>query len=228
MLRQADAATLNKNSLVNLKNIINNISVLEYDANMFWSPQLYIENAIGDLKEEVRHKLEIVEREGFETLEGEEGAAVAGGAMGPKDQQYKQLMSNLTVRVCEMRKIRGVFYERLELYDFPMDTQELSITLTSKRNAKEIQFVANEKDPCSINTEDFLDQQEWDLFGHVTTTHKTIYDPWRKYERAGFAITCYIARKPGYYLYKYKLFKYTDFSQIFQTKAKKPKKSVLI
>jgi hypothetical protein len=200
MLSQAESASLNKNSLVNLKNIINNISILEYDANMFWSPQLYIENAIGDLKEEVRHKLEIVERDGSDLFLADENGG--GGTIGPKDQQYRQLMNNLTVRVCEMRKIRGVFYERLELYDFPMDTQELSITLTSKRNAREIQFVANEIDPCSINTEDFLDQQEWDLFGHVTTTHKTIYDPWRKYERAGFAITCYIARKPGYYLYK--------------------------
>jgi hypothetical protein len=199
MLMNAESASLNKNSLVNLKNIINNISVLEYDANMFWSPQLYIENAIGDLKEEVRHKLEIVERDGSDLLLADDAN---NPSISPRDQQYKQLMANLTVRVCEMRKIRGVFYERLELYDFPMDTQELSITLTSKRNAKEIQFVANERDPCSINTEDFLDQQEWDLFGHVTTTHKTIYDPWRKYERAGFAITCFIARKPGYYLYK--------------------------
>lgn len=189
MLKNAENAILSRSNLVNLKNIINNISVLEYDPNLFWSPQLYIENAIGELKEEVRHKLEIVEKEGFD-LFGD-------------DYQYAQLLSSLTVRVCEMRKIRGVFYERLELYDFPMDTQELSITLTSKRNSREIEFVENEKDPCSVNTEDFLDQQEWDLFGHVTTSHKTIYDPWRKYDRAGFSVTCFIARKPGYYLYKY-------------------------
>ena len=194
MLKQAETATLSRNNLINLKNIINNISVLEYDANLFWSPQLYIENAIGDLKEEVRHKLEIVEKDGYDLL--------SDPNFNSKDPQYKQLMSNLTVRVCEMRKCRGVFYERLELYDFPMDTQELSVTLTSKRNAKEVEFVENDKDPCSINTEDFLDQQEWDLFGHVTTTKKTIFDPWRKYERAGFAVTCFIARKPGYYLYK--------------------------
>jgi hypothetical protein len=119
-----------------------------------------------------------------------------------KQGQYKNVVNNLTVRVCEMRKLRGVFYERLELYDFPMDMQELSITLTSKRSVSEVIICENEKDSCSINTEDFLDQQEWDLFGHVDTSKKTIYDPWRKYDRTAFSVTCYIARKPGYYLYK--------------------------
>ncbi len=194
MLKQAENATLNKNSLINLKNIINNISILEYDANLFWSPQLHIENAIGDLKEEVRHKLEIVEKDGSDIL--------SDSNFNPKNNQFNEIINNLTVRVCEMRKCRGVFYERLELYDFPMDTQELSITLTSKRNKNEIEFIENDKDPCSINTEDFLDQQEWDLFGHVTTNNKIIYDPWRKYERAGFTVSCFISRKPGYYLYK--------------------------
>lgn len=194
MLKQAETATLNTNNLVNLKNIINNISVLEYDPNVFWSPQLYIENAIGELKEEIRHKLEIVEKEGSNLLDDPN--------FNPKTGQIKELINNLTVRVYELRKLRGVFYERLELYDFPMDMQELSITLTSKRNMNEIEIVENQSDPCSINTADFLDQQEWDLFNHVKTSQRTIYDPWRKYDRTGFSVSCYIARKPGYYLYK--------------------------
>lgn len=194
MLKQAETACLGANNLVNLKNVVNNISLLEYDTNIFWSPQLYIENAIGDLKEEIRHRLEIVEKEGSNLLDDPN--------FNPKNGQFKELINNLTVRVSEMRKLRGIFYERLELYDFPMDMQELSITLTSKRKASEIEIVENFKDPCSINTEDFLDQQEWDLFSHVKTSKKTIYDPWRKYERTGFSLSCFIARKPGYYLYK--------------------------
>lgn len=194
LIRQAETVSLNSNNLINLKNIINNINVLEYDPNFFWSPQLYIENAIGELKEEIRHRLEIVEKEGSHLLDDPN--------YHPKNGEFQELINNLTVRVSEMRKLRGVFYERLELYDFPMDTQELSITLTSKRNSGEIEFVENQKDGCSINTEDFLDQQEWDLFSHVKTTQRTIYDPWRKYERTGFQVSCFIARKPGYYLYK--------------------------
>jgi hypothetical protein len=162
---------------------------------VFWSPQLYIENAIGDLKEEIKHKLEIVEKEGSDLLNDPN--------FNTKSEQSRNLYNNLTIRVVEMRKLRGVFYERLELYDFPMDMQELSITLTSKKNIKEVEIIENKKDPCSINTEDFLDQQEWDLFGHVTTSKKTIYDPWRKFDRTAYTVTCFIARKPGYYLYKY-------------------------
>lgn len=194
MVKQAMVTQLTTNNLVNLKNVINNINSLEYDTSIFWTPQLYIENAIGDIKEEIRHKLEIVEKEGSDLLNDPNFDAKQG--------QYKNVVNNLTVRVCEMRKLRGVFYERLELYDFPMDMQELSITLTSKRSVSEVIICENEKDSCSINTEDFLDQQEWDLFGHVNTSKKKIYDPWRKYDRTAFSVTCYIARKPGYYLYK--------------------------
>lgn len=82
------------------------------------------------------------------------------------------------------------------------DIQELSITLTSKKSNQDVEIVENKENPCSINTEDFLDQQEWDLFSCVKTTSKTINDPWRKYDRSGFSVTAFIARKPGYYLYK--------------------------
>jgi hypothetical protein len=194
MVKQAATAQLNPNPIINLKNVINNVNALEFDTNLFWSPQLYIENAIGDLKEEIRHKLEIVEKEGSDMLNDPN--------FNSKDDQYKNIINNLTVRVCEMRKLRGVFYERLELYDFPMDMQEISITLTSKRSTDEIELVENKKEPCSINTADFLDQQEWDLFDHVKTNTKIIHDPWRKYDRSGFSVTCFIVRKPGYYIYK--------------------------
>ncbi len=31
----------NQSNLINLKNILNNINYLEYDPNIYWSPQLY-------------------------------------------------------------------------------------------------------------------------------------------------------------------------------------------
>ncbi len=83
-----------------------------------------------------------------------------------------------------------------------MDIQELSITLTSKRSNQELSIVDNVDNQCSINTDDFLDQQEWDLFNYVKPSLKVINDQWRKYDRPGFSVTAYIARKPGYYIYK--------------------------
>ena len=87
-----------------------------------------------------------------------------------------------------------------------INKQEISITVTSKRSVDEVQIVENKKDASSINTEDFLDQQEWDLFDFVECANKTIYDPWRKYDRSAFSVKSFISRKPGYYLYKYKIF----------------------
>ena len=100
-------ASPNVNNLINFKNILNNINLIEYDSTLFWTPNLFIENAIGDLKEEIRHKLEIVEK-----------SSNGSGHINTAN------INNLTVKVCEMRKVRGIFYERLELYDFPMDLQE--------------------------------------------------------------------------------------------------------
>lgn len=177
-------------NIINVKNVINNINFLEYDPNLFWSPQLYIENAIGDLKEDFRYKLEIVEKKGS-TLDKSKDL----------EKTLKSLSKDLTVKVTEMRKVRGLFYERLELYDFPMDIQELSITLTSRRSNTEVEVVENRRESCSINIEDFLDQQEWDLFDFVKLDSKIIEDPWRKYQRSAFMSKSYISRKPGYYLY---------------------------
>ena len=195
MVDQVEAMQLNPNPMVNLKHVINNISLLEYDPSMFWSPQLFIDNAIGDIKEDIKYKLEIVEKDGRDLLNDPD--------LDTRDEQCKHLIvNNLTVRVYEIRKVKGVFYERLELQDFPMDMQELSITLTSQRSDREVEFVRNLKDPCSINTSDFLDQQQWDLDSNVRVNEKKIHDIWRKYDRNGFVVSCLIVRKPGYYLLK--------------------------
>ena len=83
-----------------------------------------------------------------------------------------------------------------------MDFQELSITLSSKKSVDEVEIVENKANVCTINTADFLDQQEWDLFNHVETSNKIVNDTWRKFSRSCFTVTCFITRKPGYYLYK--------------------------
>ena len=57
----------------------------------------------------------------------------------------------------------GQFWERLELHNFPVDVQELSITLASKRSFSEVKIVS---DPNRISYIDldasntFIDQQK--------------------------------------------------------------------
>lgn len=79
---QADAyfeASWEDNSLVNYEN--------GFDPHLNWEPELFIENAVGNLKQDVKYRIEKNEN---------------------------------SIRVHEMRNIRGIFWERLELWDFPL------------------------------------------------------------------------------------------------------------
>ena len=58
-----------------------------FDPRHHWEPELFIENAVGNLKQDINYKM--IRRDG-------------------------------KVFVCEMRMIRGIFWEKLELYDFPL------------------------------------------------------------------------------------------------------------
>ena len=60
--------------------------------------------------------------------------------------------------------------------------------------------------PCShiestINTNDFQQQQEWNLYPHIETSEKNIYDIWKKQERPSFTVSSTISRRPGYFIY---------------------------
>jgi hypothetical protein len=54
-----------------------------------------------------------------------------------------------------MRFVKGVFYETLELNDFPLDIQDISITVTSSKSNKEIEFELSKETESIVNTEDF-------------------------------------------------------------------------
>ena len=62
-------------------------TTLGYDPHQYWKPEIHIENALGNLTQDIRYK---VERNGDRT------------------------------KIFEMRNIKGFFWERLELWDFPL------------------------------------------------------------------------------------------------------------
>jgi hypothetical protein len=63
-----------------------------FDPRRNWEPELFIENALGSLKQDISYKM--IRRDG-------------------------------KVFVCEMRMIKGIFWEKLELYDFPLGKFDL-------------------------------------------------------------------------------------------------------
>jgi len=145
-----------------------------------WNPRVFIQNSVGDLKENTWHKVE--------------------------------MDANGVPTVFEMRRIKGVFLENLELDDFPVDVQDLSITVATERTIDEVDFIDDLTALSSINTQTFIDMQEWSLHEHVETTRKVTtqglgitmdekdqdYSSSR-YKHPTFTVTCRAARRPGYF-----------------------------
>ncbi|CAF0888771.1 unnamed protein product [Rotaria sordida] len=140
-----------------------------FDANKFWNPLLYIDNSVGDLKNDVWHKV------------------VYDGIDIPM--------------IYEMRKIKGIFLENLELNDFPVDVQDLTITISTTRTINEVLLIADTNQLSAINTHTFIDQQEWCLHQHVETSTKLLSSPFSpsQNQHPAFSVTCRAARRPGYF-----------------------------
>lgn len=58
----------------------------------------------------------------------------------------------------------GYFWERLELHHFPIDLQELSISVISKLSSNEVKLISDDKRLSFVNMDaanTFIDQQKW-------------------------------------------------------------------
>ncbi len=99
--------------------------------------------------------------------------------------------------IYEMRKLKGTFLENLELYDFPVDVQDLTVTLTTSRVCSELAFFQDNEIPSSINTQAFIDQQEWKLYDHVEVSKRDITK--EKNKSPSISFTCHASRRPGYF-----------------------------
>lgn len=162
---------------------------------MFWTPEMTIENAI-QIQENTKYKFEIIEKEaGFlETLD---------------ETNINNVLSNLTVKVTEMRKLRGIFYERLELNQFPIDLQELSVKLSSQKSINEAILVENTSNESSVDRANFFEQQQWDLFDCVKVTRETYNDYLTNVTRFRLIVSAYVVRKHQFYIYKFAFFYFT-------------------
>lgn len=142
-----------------------------FDPRQHWEPELFLENAVANLKQDIKYRVEPPRMPGGKT------------------------------RVFESRNIKGVFWERLELWDFPLDVQNLSITITSARNKDEVRFVQSPHFESTINTNDFQQQQEWNLYPFIEQSEKVVHDVWNNNDRPCITFSSTISRRPGYFLY---------------------------
>lgn len=78
------------------------------------------------------------------------------------------------VCIREHREIKALLWEKLELYHFPCDVQELSITIGSTFFDDKVILIADSLHPSGINRETFVDQQEWFLYEHVINEQRSV------------------------------------------------------
>ena len=116
-----------------------------FDEKKIWKPELYIENGIKDVREETTYTI-------LPPLESND------------DEDSRFMM-------CELRKVTGFFYEHLELEDFPLDVQDLSIIITSKKPDKIVNFILMQQEQYSLNISHTLDMSEWKMH-HLILTRK--------------------------------------------------------
>ncbi|CAF1069948.1 unnamed protein product [Brachionus calyciflorus] len=132
-----------------------------------WKPEIYIENALNEPKEEITYRI----------------------------IQSENLM------VCEIRKIKGVFWENLELENFPLDIQNLSIIILTKKSGKKVNFILMQDELSKIKISNNLDKSSWYLHEMVKVNREEVTREYSFGQRIypGIRITCQAFRLPGYF-----------------------------
>jgi hypothetical protein len=123
----------------------------------------------------------------------------------PKETIWQTLLFNNKgeATVYERRRIKGCFLENLELDEFPFDTQDLTLTVTSERSEAEIELEEDNSEISSINVQSFVDEQEWRLHSHVETWKRVttrIYQN-SKFKHAALSTSCRASRRPGFFIW---------------------------
>ncbi len=145
------------------------------------------------MKEEIRYTVRIVSK----THQLFDRNTSANGLMIDNE-----IINNLTALVTEIRKVRGLFYERLEINDFPFDLHELSIVIASLRNKNEVVIVEDKTKPTVINPARFYDRQEWSSFSFCRTTEHDYVDQFNGITSSQLKLSCFVVRRHQFYVYK--------------------------
>ncbi|CDS42224.1 gamma aminobutyric acid receptor subunit [Echinococcus multilocularis] len=136
---------------------------------------------------------------------------------------------NGEVYIVERRRIKGVFLETLELNDFPLDVQDLTITVTTERPDTEVDLIPDHLEMSAINKQTFVDQQEWKLHEHVEITKRVIRQEYSRSMKSHpcLSVTCRAARRPGYFYWNVFLIMFMISGLSFATFAVSPDKAEL-
>ena len=130
----------------------------QIDEKKIWKPDLFIENGLigREFREEITYRIlnELVE------VKTEESAEM---------RQEQRFM------ICEIRKVTGMFHENLELQDFPIDVQDLTINVGTKKPGNIVNFITMQDRQKTMRISNTLDKSMWKLHRLLLTKMDKIY-----------------------------------------------------
>lgn len=141
------------------------------DLKSIWRPEIYFENALNEVSRE-ECSLKLV-----------------------RDEESKRVM------VSEIRKVKALFWENLELENFPLDVQDLSVVVASKLTKRHVELIPMQAEYSRVNIANTLDKSAWQLGNVVRTTSDRIEREYSfgKREYSAVRHTCQAYRLPGYF-----------------------------
>ena len=116
-----------------------------------------------------------------------------------KPNKYHKKGSGSTI--CEKWFLKGIFWRSSKLKNFPIDVQELTISLASLKPISEVKFVKSKFKISAVIQEGFIDQQEWKLYSFVACKEVIVKHKLSVDEYAAYYITAFTCRRPNYYYY---------------------------
>ena len=152
------------------------------DEKKMWKPDLFIENGVKDIKEEITYKIVPTLSEDSNVL----------GWFKPKE-----------FMLCETRKVSGIFFENLELEDFPLDVQDLTIHVATKKPGLVVKLVPRWQKKEDINVQLLLDRTMWKLYPALLMSNDSIVKDWSYGRRYYPAVkgSLKVFRQPYFYFW---------------------------
>lgn len=121
--------------------------------------------------------------------------------------------------VYQKRRVKGTFFEKMELMEYPFDTQDLTVTLTSERGEHELRLLPDQVEVSSVNVQSFVDEQEWKLHKHVNSWTKVNLNAYMntKNKNPAISISCKVCRRSQFFLWNIILIMIFISSLVFTT-----------
>jgi hypothetical protein len=172
----------------------------QYNPKENWNPDILILNSIGVLKEEIWHTQEPFRENNSRIVIHQSQTDInQADCILTKMCDLDETKQKAGCLVIERRRINGMFWQLLDLKDFPSDVQNLTLTISTSKHSNEITLLHSRQVYSSVNVNCFLDHQEWHLYKHVKVKEFLRESVFTSETFPACELTICVARRPTFY-----------------------------